>query len=127
LARLSKKKESEVNTFEIKKNPDGSLYFEIEFNKKETPLAERDKEVDIKKQCEELIQKFMPLLTNWKFEGNTVNEVESYSGIWSYSNSNKRKAAIKCAIQHCDLIAPYVSVIKIEAIKNKLKELLKEL
>lgn len=58
----------------------------------------------LNKQCEELIEKFMPLVSKWKFEGNTIiNEAEHYNGVWSYSDNNKRKAAIRCAILHCEL------------------------
>lgn len=79
-------------------------------------------------KCEELIAKFMPLVTKWKFEGNTiVNQEETYSGVWSYSDNNKRKAAIKIAILHCELnmVLP-LTTKHFETIKNKLEKMLSE-
>ena len=84
----------------------------------------KDQELEFK--CEELIAKFMPLVTKWKFEGNTiVNQEETYSGVWSYSDNNKRKAAIKIAILHCELnmVLP-LTTKHFETIKNKLEKML---
>lgn len=151
---FAKKKAEEIKPFEIKKNADGSYYFEIEFKKKETPLTDLPKVViaetktcdeniiiqhtkldekfykdqGLEFKCEELINHFMPLVTKWKFEGNTiVNQEETYSGVWSYSDNNKRKAAIKIAILHCELnmVLP-LTTKHFETIKNKLEKMLSE-
>ena len=142
---FAKKKAEEINPFEIKKNPDGSYYFEISINKKATPLANLQKEViaeqltkldekfykdqGLEFKCEELIEKFMPLVTKWKFEGNTiVNQEETYSGVWSYSDNNKRKAAIKIAILHCELLLCKIihahHYANTSLIKNQLEKML---
>ncbi len=82
-------------------------------------------------KCEELIAKFMPLVTKWKFEGNTiVNQEETYSGVWSYSDNNKRKAAIKIAILHCELLLCKIIIephfINTNAIKNQLEKMISQ-
>lgn len=125
---FAKKKAEEIKPFEIKKNADGSYYFEIEFGKIEAPLADLQKEVEIEKHCEELIAKFMPLVTKCKFEGPTiVNQEETYSGVWSYSDNNKRKAAIKVAIKHCELnIKNHGSGLYFETMKSQLQKMLSE-
>ena len=127
---FAKKKAEEIKPFEIKKNADGTFYFEIDFKKKETPLADLQKEVEIEKQCEELINHFMPLITKWKFEGNKIiNQEETYSGVWSYSDNNKRKAAIKVAIRHCELKAMFIpisSMTQNELVISQLKKMLSQ-
>lgn len=118
-----------------------------DLSNKKTPLADLQKEViaeqhtkldekfykdqGLEFKCEELIEKFMPLVTKWKFEGNTiVNQEETYSGVWSYSDNNKRKAAIKIAILHCELLLCKIIIephfINTNIIKNKLEKMLSQ-
>lgn len=68
-----------------------------------------DKDVELEKQANELIDKFMPLVNGWDKNQPKHNECyqgainEPVIGLWYYSQQNQRKAAIKCAIVHCEL------------------------
>lgn len=68
-----------------------------------------DKDAELEKQANELIDKFMPLVNGWDKNQPKHNECyqgainEPVIGLWYYSQQNQRKAAIKCAIVHCEL------------------------
>lgn len=70
-----------------------------------------DKDVELEKQANELIDKFMPLVNGWDKNQPKHNECyqgainEPVIGLWYYSQQNQRKAAIKCAIVHCELMS----------------------
>ena len=60
-------------------------------------------------QANDLVDKFMPLVNGWNEDKPKYNECyqgainEPIIGVWYYSKQNQRKAAIKCAIVHCEL------------------------
>lgn len=75
---------------------------------KETPLTDLANEVYIDKQANELIDKFMPLVNGWRANDPCgLIDAEIANVVWSLSDYNKRKAAIKCAIMHLNLNLAY--------------------
>ena len=113
---------------------DNKEYFEVYQPKKETPLADLNKEVqeELEKrndlsckstdstncesyviQANEAVDKFMPLVNGWEkcqpfAEGSKIFEHEGNGHIdqsfWKWNIVNYRKAAIKVAIAHFELI-----------------------
>lgn len=82
-------------------------------------------------QANELVDKFMPLVNKWKSEHNVIlGEKESYSGVWSYSVPNQRKAAIRCAIMNCDIIRAKAitasEICGLNDLKSELQKMLSE-
>ena len=69
----------------------------------------RQDQTEIRKQANDLVDKFMPLVNGWNEDKPKYNECyqgainEPIIGVWYYSKQNQRKAAIKCAIVHCEL------------------------
>ncbi len=134
------------------KNDDGSYTIKLStganFEKwdtqiqKETPLADLNKEVEIEKQANELINHFMPLVNGWvkaeRLEINCTHGSDRSLKIdstnipfenWSCSIPNQRKAAIRCAIKHCELKNEFItfeSDRNNEAIKSQLQKMLSE-
>lgn len=97
---------------------------------KETPLTDLANEVEIEKQANELIEHFMPLVTEWKENDPCgLTNIEMGTVRWSWSIPNKRKAAIRCAIRHCELndeVIKFQSNRNNEAIKSQLQKMLSE-
>ena len=134
------------------KNDDGSYTIKLRsfanFEKwdtqiqKETPLADLNKEVEIEKQCNELIDHFMPLVNGWikeeRLEINCTHGSDRSLKIdstnipfenWSCSIPNQRKAAIKVAIRHCELKAMFIplsSRVQNELVISQLQKMLSE-
>ena len=57
-------------------------------------------------QANDLVDKFMPLVNGWSKKDKADRPLNAIIGnaFWSYSDLNQRKAAIKCAIVHCELM-----------------------
>lgn len=76
---------------------------------KESKHIKTDQNESLLVQANELIDKFMPLVNGWDKNQPKHNECyqgainEPVIGLWYYSQQNQRKAAIKCAIVHCEL------------------------
>ena len=81
----------------------------------------------------------MPLVNGWEkcqpfAEGSKIFEHEGNGhkdqSFWKWNIVNYRKAAIKCAIVHCELIKemmlPSSSIWEYEAIKSELQKMLSE-
>lgn len=88
---------------------DNKEYFEVYEPKKETPLADLNKEVQAEQsyiiQAKEAVDKFMPLVTGWRANDPCgLRDAEVNKIVWSLSDSNHKKAAIKVAIAHFELI-----------------------
>jgi predicted RNase H-like nuclease (RuvC/YqgF family) len=66
----------------------------------------KPEQTDIRKQANDLVDKFKPLVNGWE----KMNRVDcslaavTDGSYWSYGQLNQRKAAIKCAIVHCELM-----------------------
>lgn len=84
---------------EVKKNWENIEEIKIKF-----------KELELRKQANDLVDKFMPLVNQWDETKPKYNECyqgainEPIIGVWYYSKQNQRKAAIKCAIRHCEIV-----------------------
>lgn len=63
-----------------------------------------DKDVELEKQANELIDKFMPLVNGWKTVDG-MGYIGQDSKQWIYNTWCQRQAAIKCAIVHCELMS----------------------
>lgn len=86
-----------------------------------------DKDVELEKQANELIDKFMPLVNGWKTVQG-VGYVGQDNKQWIYNTWCQRKAAIKCAIVHCELIIEKRSInhFKYKDLKSQLQKMLSE-
>jgi hypothetical protein len=99
---------------------------------KETPLTDLAKEVDIEKKANELIDKFMPLVNGWRANDPCcLIDAEIDNVVWSLSDYNKHKAAIKCAIMHLNLSLAYgyeknSEIEEVKAILFELQKMLSE-
>lgn len=101
-----------------------------------------DQNESLEKQANELIDKFMPLVNGWDKNQPKHNECyqgainEPVIGLWYYSQQNQRKAAIKCAIVHCELMSKEFETrkylltelkqIDLVHLKSKLQKMLSE-
>lgn len=99
--------------------------------KKETPLAYLNKEVEIEKQANELIDHFMPLVNGWREDGptSTSKDVKIHGVVHSWSMSIRRKNAIKVAIRHCELKAMFIplsSMVQNELVIEQLQKMLSQ-
>lgn len=103
---------------------------------KESKHIKTDQNESLLVQANELIDKFMPLVNGWDKNQPKHNECyqgainEPVIGLWYYSQQNQRKAAIKCAIVHCELITGNITSDKYFSktidIKEQLQKMLSE-
>lgn len=115
----------------LKKEGDSSVTgFSESEPKKETPLTDLAREVDFEKQANEAIDKFMPLVTGWRANDPCgLRDAEVKKVVWSLSDYNHKKAAIKVAIAHFELIQKqggWLAHIDTVQIINELKKMLSE-
>lgn len=119
--------------------------------KKETPLADLNKEgqEELEKrndlsckqsekskdesyiiQAKEAVDKFMPLVTGWRANDPCgLRDAEVKKVVWSLSDYNHKKAAIKVAIAHFELIQKqggWLTHIDCVQIINELQKMLSE-
>lgn len=109
-----------------------------DLSNKETPLADLQKEVEIEKKCEELIAKFMPFVNEWKECDSNAKDVlltktddpDVYKRPYNWKYKNKREAAIKVAILHCELLLCKIihahHYADTSLIKNQLEKMLEQ-
>lgn len=102
--------------------------------KKETPLSDLNKEVQEEQsyiiQAKEAVDKFMPLVNGWRANDPCgLRDAEANKIVWSLSDHNHKKAAIKVAIAHFELIQKqggWLTHIDCVQIINELQKMLSE-
>lgn len=64
-------------------------------------------QTDLRKQANDLVDKFMPLVNGWHLLSPLPTDMyysDSSALKWCFSMVEQRKAAVKCAIVHCELM-----------------------
>ena len=113
---------------------DNKEYFEVYQPKNATPLSDLNKEVQEEQsyiiQAKEAVDKFMPLVNGWRANDPCgLRDAEANKIVWSLSDHNHKKAAIKVAIAHFELIQKqggWLTHIDCVQIINELQKMLSE-